>query len=142
MAEAPDFSRRFGGVARLYGEAGLQRLQAAHVAVIGLGGVGSWAAEALARTAVGRLTLIDLDMVAESNTNRQLHALGDVYGQAKVAAMADRIAGINPACQVTCIEDFITLDNLSELLTQDFDVVIDAIDQILGHIKDFQRNII
>ena len=65
MAEAPDFSRRFGGVARLYGEAGLQRLQAAHVAVIGLGGVGSWAAEALARTAVGRLTLIDLDMVAE-----------------------------------------------------------------------------
>lgn len=129
MAEAPDFSRRFGGVARLYGEAGLQRLQAAHVAVIGLGGVGSWAAEALARTAVGRLTLIDLDMVAESNTNRQLHALGDVYGQAKVAAMATRIMGINPACQVACIEDFVTLDNLSELLTQDFDVVIDAIDQ-------------
>lgn len=129
MSDAPDFARRFGGVARLYGETGLQRLQAAHVMVIGLGGVGSWAAEALARTAVGRLTLIDLDMVAESNTNRQIHALGDVYGQAKVSAMAERIAAINPACRVTCIEDFVTADNLAALLTADCEAVIDAIDQ-------------
>lgn len=129
MSENFDFARRFGGVARLYGAPGLARLQAAHVAVIGLGGVGSWAAEALARTAVGRLSLIDLDMVAESNTNRQIHALDKVYGQAKVSAMAERITAINPACAVQCIEDFVTPENLAQLLRPEFDVVIDAIDQ-------------
>ncbi len=121
--------RRFGGVARLYGEVGYQRLQAAHVAVVGIGGVGSWCAEALARTAVGQLTLIDLDMVAESNTNRQIHALGDIYGKAKVDAMAERIGQINPDCQIRCIEDFVTADNLENTLGGGFDVVIDAIDQ-------------
>ncbi len=124
-----DLQRRFGGVARLFGEAGAERLKAAHVCVVGLGGVGSWAAEALARTNLGRLTLIDLDMVAESNTNRQIQALSREYGKAKVDVMAERIAGINPACQVTCIEDFVTLDNLEELL-RGFDSVVDAIDQV------------
>lgn len=124
-----DLDRRFGGVGRLYGEAGRLALSAAHVCIVGIGGVGSWTAEALARTGVGRLTLIDLDMVAESNTNRQIHALGDIYGKAKVDAMAERIRAINPACVVDCIEDFVTADNLDALLGRDYDVVVDAIDQ-------------
>jgi tRNA A37 threonylcarbamoyladenosine dehydratase len=128
-----DLERRFGGVARLYGEEGAARLRAAHIAVVGIGGVGSWVAEALARTGVGRLTLIDLDMVAESNTNRQIHALGDEYGKAKVTAMAERIRAINPACVVQEVEDFVTPDNLEALLGQGFDAVIDAIDQV--HVK-------
>ena len=124
-----DYTRRFAGVARLYGAEGLARLQAAHVCVVGIGGVGSWAAEALARTAVGALTLIDLDMVAESNVNRQIHALGDEFGKAKVRAMAERIAAINPACRVHEVEDFVTEENLDALLGAGYDYVIDAIDQ-------------
>ncbi len=125
-----DYQRRFGGVARLYGEEGAQRLRQAHVCIVGIGGVGSWSAEALARTGVGRITAVDLDMVAESNTNRQIHALGDIYGKAKVTAMAERILEINPACQVNCIEDFVTAENVAEILNQEFSVVIDAIDQM------------
>lgn len=125
-----DHERRFGGVARLYGTDGAARLHSAHACVVGIGGVGSWSAEALARCGVGRITLIDLDMVAESNTNRQIHALGDIYGKAKVEAMAERILAINPACQVKCIEDFVTPENAAALLGQDFSVVIDAIDQV------------
>lgn len=125
-----DLERRFGGVARLYGQQGAERLRGAHVCVVGIGGVGSWSAEALARTGVGRITAVDLDMVAESNTNRQIHALGEVYGQAKVDAMAQRIRDINPACTVECIEDFVTPDNVATLLDRDFSVVIDAIDQV------------
>lgn len=122
--------RRFGGVARLYGETGAARLRQARVCVVGIGGVGSWVAEALARTGVGHLTLIDLDMVAESNTNRQIHALGDEYGKAKVTAMAERVQAINPACVVQAIDDFVTTENLAQLLGQGFDAVIDAIDQV------------
>ena len=125
-----DLERRFGGVARLYGQQGAERLRGAHVCVVGIGGVGSWSAEALARTGVGRITAVDLDMVAESNTNRQIHALGEVYGQAKVDAMAQRIRDINSACTVECIEDFVTPDNVATLLDRDFSVVIDAIDQV------------
>ncbi|MBL8446761.1 MAG: tRNA threonylcarbamoyladenosine dehydratase [Zoogloeaceae bacterium] len=125
-----DAYRRFGGVARLYGLDGLARLQAAHVAVVGIGGVGSWAAEALARSGVGRLTLIDLDHVAESNLNRQAHALEATLGQAKVLAMAERIAGINPECRVTPIDDFVTPDNVADLLAAGLDGVVDAIDQL------------
>ena len=125
-----DLERRFGGVARLYGQDGAAALRNAHVCVVGIGGVGSWAAEALARTAVGRITLIDLDMVAESNTNRQIHALGDIYGKAKVDAMAERLRAINPACKIRCIEDFVTPDNVTTMLDGDFTAVIDAIDQV------------
>ena len=125
-----DLERRFGGVARLYGQDGAAALRNAHVCVVGIGGVGSWAAEALARTAVGRITLIDLDMVAESNTNRQIHALGDIYGKAKVDAMAERLRAINPACEVRCIEDFVTPDNVATMLDGDYTAVIDAIDQV------------
>lgn len=125
-----DRERRFGGLARLYGEAGAGQLRAAHVCVVGIGGVGSWVAEALARSGIGALTLIDLDMVAESNTNRQIHALGDVYGKAKVDAMAERILAINPECGVTTVEDFVTPENTGEMLDKGFDAVIDAIDQV------------
>lgn len=125
-----DYERRFGGVARLYGVEGAERLRQAHVCIVGIGGVGSWSAEALARTGIGRITAVDLDMVAESNTNRQIHALGDIYGMAKVDAMAARIRAINPDCEVTCIEDFVTPENIHELLDQNFSVVIDAIDQM------------
>ncbi len=124
-----DTSRRFGGIERLYGAGSLARLTAAHVCVIGIGGVGSWVAEALARSGVGRLTLIDLDHVAESNINRQAHALETTLGQAKVQAMAERIALINPACQVDGIEEFITPENVATLLPAG-DVVIDCIDQV------------
>lgn len=124
-----DHQRRFGGVTRLYGAAGATSLQKAHVAVVGVGGVGSWAAEALARSAIGNLTLIDLDMVAESNTNRQIQALGNTYGQAKVEALRERIALINPQCQVCTMEDFVTPENVGTLITQDFAWVIDAIDE-------------
>ncbi len=106
-----DLQRRFGGLERLYGVEGAARIRTAHVAVIGVGGVGSWAVEALARSGVGRLTLIDLDNVAESNVNRQIHALSTTVGQAKVDAMRDRIALINPKCQVVCIEEFVEPGN-------------------------------
>ncbi|NJD05774.1 MAG: tRNA cyclic N6-threonylcarbamoyladenosine(37) synthase TcdA [Methylococcaceae bacterium] len=120
--------RRFGGITRLYGVEGLRRLREAHVCVVGVGGVGSWAAEALARSAVGTLTLIDLDNVAVSNVNRQIHALDGAYGTAKVRAMAERIAAINPACRVIQVEDFVTVDNVAELITRDFHWVLDCMD--------------
>lgn len=126
----PDDSRRFGGIARLYGDAGRARLAAAHVCVVGIGGVGSWAVEALARTGVGRLTLIDLDHVAESNINRQIHAADATLGQAKVEAMRERIAGYNPACRVAVVDDFVTVDNAPQLLAGGFDYVVDAIDAV------------
>lgn len=131
--ESPDidFERRFGGIARLYGDAALARFRAAHVCVIGVGGVGSWVVEALARSAIGQITMIDLDNLAESNVNRQIHALTDTMGQAKVFALAERIAQINPFCSVHQIEDFVTADNLDQMIgTRNYDYVIDAIDNV------------
>lgn len=126
-----DFERRFGGIARLYGEAGLARFKRAHICVIGVGGVGSWIVEALARSAIGELTLIDLDNVAESNINRQLQALTATIGQAKISALAERIAQINPYCRVHQIEDFVTPGNVPEMLAPGrFDYVVDAIDDV------------
>ncbi|MFT4171598.1 MAG: tRNA threonylcarbamoyladenosine dehydratase [Rhodocyclaceae bacterium] len=124
-----DHARRFGGVGRLYGDATAQRFAAARVCVVGVGGVGSWAAEALARSAVGEITLIDLDMIAESNTNRQIHALGDAYGMAKVDAMRARLLAINPGATVHAIEDFVSVDNL-DLMLAGHDIVLDAIDNV------------
>jgi len=123
-----DMQRRFSGVRRLYGEQGLARLQKAHVLVIGIGGVGSWAVEALARNAVGKLTLVDLDNLAESNMNRQIHALDETLGKAKVTAMHERIAAINPLCEVIEVEDFVTPENLASLLANQPDVVVDCMD--------------
>lgn len=128
--EDADLQRRFGGLERLYGVPGAAGIRAAHVVVVGVGGVGSWTAEALARSGVGRLTLIDMDHVAESNINRQIHALTSTVGQAKIEAMRDRIAQINPGCQVHCIDDFVDADNWLQLLPADVDAVIDACDQV------------
>ena len=126
-----DFGRRFGGVGRLYGQAALARFRAAHVCVIGVGGVGSWIVEALARSALGKLTLIDLDNVAESNINRQIQALSGTIGQAKIVALAERIAQINPFCQVRQVEDFIAPDNLDQMIGgAGYDYVVDAIDSV------------
>ncbi|VXC37532.1 conserved hypothetical protein [Burkholderia sp. 8Y] len=130
VEDTVDRERRFGGIARLYGPSALAAFQCAHVAVIGIGGVGSWVAEALARSAVGTLTLIDLDNVAESNTNRQIHALDGNYGKAKVTAMAERIALIDPACDVRQIEDFVEPGNFDATLGGGFDFVVDAIDSV------------
>lgn len=133
---APDLDRRFGGLVRLYGAAGAERIRAAHIVVVGLGGVGSWAAEAAARSGVTHLTLIDLDNIAESNINRQVHALDTSVGQAKVFAMRERIAHINPDCQVDCIEEFVDAENWPDILSLNmkFDrkqlAIIDACDQV------------
>ncbi|HSM21435.1 MAG TPA: ThiF family adenylyltransferase, partial [Rubrivivax sp.] len=111
-----DLERRFGGLRRLYGDAGYARLRAARFAVVGLGGVGSWAAEALARCGVAELTLIDLDHVAESNIHRQVQALGATLGQAKAQALRERIADIHPGCRVHAVEEFASADNWTALL--------------------------
>lgn len=126
-----DFERRFGGIARLYGTAALERFRTAHVCVIGVGGVGSWVVEALARSAIGSITMIDLDNIAESNINRQIHALSDTLGQAKVTALSERIGKINPYCRVTEIEDFVDPENVNEFVPPGrYDFVIDAIDNV------------
>ena len=130
-----DVERRFGGLARLYGAAGAQKIRAAHVVVVGLGGVGSWAAEALARSGIAKLTLIDLDNIAESNINRQIHALDTTLGQAKVQAMRERIFLINPDCEVHCIEEFVDSQNWPGLAFDGAAMtapvsVIDACDQV------------
>ncbi len=124
------FERRFGGIARLYGIAALAQFRQAHVCVVGVGGVGSWAAEALARSGIGHITLIDLDDICVSNTNRQLPALEGNYGRMKVAALAERIVQINPECIVDMIEDFVSVDNFEETLGRGYDAIIDAIDSV------------
>lgn len=128
MSEDYDLQRRFGGVARTYGQAKLEQFMQSHVCVIGTGGVGSWAVEALARSGIGKLTLIDLDNVAESNINRQLPALSSTIGMPKIEVLRQRINDIHPTCQVTLIEDFVDAENIPELITEDFDFVIDCID--------------
>ena len=125
-----DYSLRFGGISRLYGEHGANILKQAHFCVIGIGGVGSWVAEALARNGIGQITLIDLDDICTTNINRQIHALTDTIGQSKVDVMSERIKQINPDCHVNIIEDFVTVENLSTLITRDYDYVIDAIDSV------------
>ncbi|MBP9931468.1 MAG: tRNA threonylcarbamoyladenosine dehydratase [Rhodoferax sp.] len=128
--DVADLARRFSGLERLFGVGPAARIRQARVAVVGIGGVGSWSAEALARSGVGHLTLIDLDHVAESNINRQVHALQATLGQAKVQAMRERIAQINPACIVTGVEAFVEVDNWPAMLPAPVDAVIDACDQV------------
>src|SRR5580700_9882892 len=124
-----DSELRFGGLARLYGVDGLRRLLEASVCVVGVGGVGSWTAEALARSGLGRITLVDLDDVCVSNVNRQLHALDSSVGRPKVDVMAERIHAIHPACQVGTISAFFNETTAEEILKNRFDFVVDAIDQ-------------
>ncbi len=128
--DAPDLERRFGGLRRLHGDAGYALLRSARIAVVGLGGVGSWAVEALARSGVAALTLIDLDHVAESNVNRQVQALSSTLGMAKAQALTERVLEIHPGCCVTAIEEFVTADNWPALLTGPVDAVIDACDDV------------
>lgn len=125
-----DLERRFGGLRRLYGNGGYQRLRASSVAVVGLGGVGSWAAEALARCGVARLVLFDLDHVSESNINRQVQASGATLGAHKGQALRERFADIHPGCDVQVIDAFVDAGNWPALLTAPVDVLIDACDQV------------
>ena len=129
-ALSADDDRRFGGLQRLYGVQAAQRIRCAHVVVVGIGGVGSWAAEALARSGLARLTLIDMDHIAESNINRQIHALSSTLGQAKIEAMRERIAQIHPGCQVDVVDDFVSPENWPGLLVDRPGAVIDACDQL------------
>jgi tRNA A37 threonylcarbamoyladenosine dehydratase len=143
-----DAARRFRGVARVYGEAGAARFAAAHVCVVGVGGVGSWTVEALARSGLGVLTLIDLDQVAESNINRQSHALGSTLGRSKIGVLAERVEDINPACRVNGVEEFLTLDNLEWLLAAKPDYVVDCIDNarvkagLIAHCKRHRQRLV
>jgi tRNA threonylcarbamoyladenosine dehydratase len=130
MTDAADLERRFGGLRRLYGDAAYGRIREARIAIVGVGGVGSWCAEALARSGVGGLTLIDLDHVSESNINRQIQATTATLGQAKVQALRERIEGIHPGCRVSCIEEFVAEGNWPSLLEHPVDIVIDACDQL------------
>jgi tRNA A37 threonylcarbamoyladenosine dehydratase len=128
--EDPDLERRFGGLRRLYGDGGYARIRAAHVAVVGLGGVGSWAVEALARSGVARLVLIDLDHVSESNINRQVQAMGRTLGQHKGLALRERIADIHPGCDVQVVDAFVDAQNWPGLLDAPVQVLVDACDQV------------
>ncbi len=128
VADGVDFARRFGGIARLYGAAALARFAASRVCVIGIGGVGSWVAEALARSGIGSLTLIDMDHVAESNINRQVIADGDTLGMAKIEAMRRRVGAINPRCEIHAVDDFVTVENAAALLEPHHDYVVDCAD--------------
>lgn len=123
-----NYIHRFGGIGRLYGTAALPRLHSAHVAVIGLGGVGSWTVEALARSGIGALTLIDMDDVCITNTNRQLPALASTLGQTKAAVLAARVAEINPECQVQAVPEFLLESNAGRLLAPGFTCLVDAVD--------------
>ena len=126
-----DYENRFGGISRLYGQQAFNILKNSHFCVIGIGGVGSWVAESLARTGIGEITLIDHDDIAASNINRQIHSLSDTIEKSKVEVMASRIRQINPDCKVNIIDDFITKTNCQRYLQQNYDYVIDAIDSII-----------
>lgn len=130
MIEENNNEDSFAGIERLYGRDAYALIKNMHVCVIGIGGVGSWVVEALARSAVENITLIDFDTIEHSNTNRQIHALSDTVNMKKCAAMQERVHKINPLCQVNVIDDFITLDNMQDLLQRDYDYVVDAIDSI------------
>ena len=125
-----DPQRSFGGLQRLFGVEAAERIQRSHVAVVGIGGVGSWAAEALARSGVGEISLLDMDHIAESNINRQVHALASTLGMAKIEAMRERIAQINPDCKVHCFDLFVEPENWPQVLPAGVTAVIDACDQV------------
>ena len=127
-ALTPEYLQRFGGIARLYGEHGLELLSRAHFAVIGIGGVGTWVAESLVRSGIGQITLVDMDDICITNSNRQIHALSSTIGQQKTEVMASRLLDINPELQINPVDDFLDRDNIAEIIGQDIHLVIDAID--------------
>ena len=130
MERVDNYQQRFGGIARLYGQPALERLRQAHICVIGIGGVGSWVVEALARSGVGKMTLIDMDDICVTNINRQLPALTGNIGKLKTEVMKDRVQHINPEAEVHIIDDFLSVENLTDYLNQGYDYVIDAIDNV------------
>ncbi len=132
--ENTDFSRRFSNCARLYGDAFFSKIQNAHVAVVGLGGVGSWAAEALVRSGIGALTLIDLDHLSPSNTNRQLHALDPFYGLPKIVVLKERFLNISPQMELHLVEDFLNADNCDSLLPHNLSGILDCTDDVSAKI--------
>lgn len=125
-----NYQHRFGGIKRLYGSKALTTFKDCHICVIGIGGVGSWVAEALARSGIGQLTLIDMDDICVTNTNRQVHALAETIGELKIEAMAARCKQINPEIKVNVIDDFIDKQNCFDYLSSEFDYIFDAIDSI------------
>lgn len=128
VKQSEGYARRFGGVGRLFTTEGLEQSRKAHVCVVGLGGVGSWVVEALARSGIGELTLVDLDDVCISNVNRQLHAVQAELGKPKAEAMERRVKAINPDCVVHALQSFFLKSNAAEILSKPFDYVVDAID--------------
>lgn len=139
---------RFGGIIRLYGTRAFQKIQAGHALVIGIGGVGSWAAEALVRSGIGHITLMDLDDICTTNTNRQIHTLADTVGQSKTRITSERLKAINPDIHAHIIDDFIDKDNMAEYINDSFTIVIDAIDnaidkaELIGYCKKNHIHII
>lgn len=130
MSRVDNYEQRFGGIGRLYTPEGLAKLRQSHVCVIGIGGVGSWAVEALARTGIGKITMIDMDDICVTNINRQIHAMTGTVAQLKTEAMKERVEKINPECVVEIIDDFITPENIPEYLNRGYDYVLDAIDSV------------
>lgn len=130
MARVDNYEQRFGGIGRLYTPEGLAKLRQSHICVIGIGGVGSWAVEALARSGIGKITMIDMDDICVTNINRQIHAMTGTIAQLKTEAMKERIERINPECVIEIIDDFITPENIPEYLNRGYDYVIDAIDSV------------
>ncbi|MDU4464789.1 tRNA cyclic N6-threonylcarbamoyladenosine(37) synthase TcdA [Haemophilus parahaemolyticus] len=130
MSRVDNYEQRFGGIGRLYTPEGLAKLRQSHVCVIGIGGVGSWAVEALARTGIGKITMIDMDDICVTNINRQIHAMTGTVAQLKTEAMKERVERINPECVVEIIDDFISPENIPEYLNQGYDYVLDAIDSV------------
>ena len=130
MSRVDNYEQRFGGIGRLYTPEGLSKLRQAHVCVIGIGGVGSWAVEALARTGIGTITMIDMDDICVTNINRQIHAMTGTVAQLKTESMKERVERINPECVIEIIDDFISPENIPEYLNRGYDYVIDAIDSV------------
>lgn len=130
MSRVDNYEQRFGGIGRLYTPEGLAKLRQSHVCVIGIGGVGSWAVEALARTGIGKITMIDMDDICVTNINRQIHAMTGTVARLKTEAMKERVEKINPECVIEIIDDFITPENIPEYLNRGYDYVLDAIDSV------------
>ena len=130
MSRVDNYEQRFGGIGRLYTPEGLSKLRQAHVCVIGIGGVGSWAVEALARTGIGKITMIDMDDICVTNINRQIHAMTGTVAQLKTESMKERVERINPECVIEIIDDFISPENIPEYLNRGYDYVLDAIDSV------------
>lgn len=130
LVQDDEYERRFAGVEKIYGDEAFIQYEHSHVMVIGIGGVGSWAVEALARTGIAELTLVDMDVIAASNINRQLPAMSSTLGREKIEVMAERCSSINPRMKINLVDDYLTPDNVAQLLSNPPDVVLDCIDDV------------